>query len=399
MSAVAELTWTSQEGEPQLASLLQMAPLGIAECEPAGTICAVNPAFEQLTGIVFERTTSLHVLDLIAPGDRDEFERSLSELVKGRCENFQLSSMTAGGSACLRWNVWKLSAADGRRDRLMASVEQFPDSSGADHRLRQAARLEAVGRLAGGVAHDFNNLLTGILLYCDLLTSSMESSHRARKYAEEIRKASLQASGLVRQLQALTRPANLQPRLLSMNEIAEGIRNLLTRLIGPDIELQLRLDPALGMVQMDPTQAQQILLNLVLNSRDAMPQGGRIVVETRNCKMQVLTDTEPQNPASLACALLAVEDTGSGMDAYTRAHLFEPFFTTKGGKGTGLGLTNVHEIVTTSGGLAHVNSAPGRGTRISIFLPLAPESATNAENLNDFSPVKNGEVLSSAQKE
>jgi PAS domain S-box-containing protein len=399
MSAVAELTWTSQETEPQLAAVLRTAPLGIAECEPTGAITALNPAFEQLTRIVFERTRSHHLLDLIAPDDRDEFERSLRELLEGRCENFQFGCKSAGGSGPLRWNVWKISAANGLRDRLMASVEQFPDSSGADQRLRQAARLEAVGRLAGGVAHDFNNLLTGILLYCDLLMSSMESSHRARKYAEEIRTASLQAGGLVRQLLALTRPTNLQPRLLSINEIAEGVRHLLTRLIGPDIELQLRLDPALGMVQMDPTQAQQILLNLVLNSRDAMPQGGRIIVETRNCKMQILTDSEPQNPASLACAMLAVEDTGSGMDAHTRAHLFEPFFTTKGGKGTGLGLANVHEIVTTSGGLAHVSSAPGRGTRISIFLPLAPETVTSAENLDNFCPVKNGEVLSSAQKE
>src|SRR5579862_7504173 len=148
------------------------------------------------------------------------------------------------------------------------------------HQLLQADRLEAVGRLAGGVAHDFNNLLTGILLYCDLLMASIEPSHRARKYADEIRKAGMQASGLVRQLLSITRPPNFQPRLLSLNEIAEGMRNLLARLMGENIELTFQLDPTLVLIHLDPTQAQQILMNLVLNSRDAMPDGGKITVET-----------------------------------------------------------------------------------------------------------------------
>src|SRR5579864_3807924 len=164
------------------------------------------------------------------------------------------------------------------------------DIAGAGQRLRQAERLETVGRLAGGVAHDFNNLLTGVLLYCDLLMASIEPGHRARKYADEIRKAGMQATGLVRQLLALARPADSQPRLLSLNEIAEGMRNLLVRLIGENIELRLRLDSNLGLIKMDSTQAQQILLNLVLNARDAMPTGGQITIETRNGKVQVLTD-------------------------------------------------------------------------------------------------------------
>ena len=259
-----------------------------------------------------------------------------------------------------------------------------------------------MGRLAGGVAHDFNNLLTGVLLYCDLLMASIEPGHRARKYADEIRKAGVQASGLVRQLLAITRPPDFQPRLLSLNEVAEGMRNLLVRLIGENIELQFLLDPNLGLLKVDPTQIQQILLNLVLNARDAMPAGGgRILVETRNCRLQALTESVlgSSTHASLPCALLVVEDNGKGMDASTQAHMFEPFFTTKAGKGTGLGLATVHEIVSSNGGLIHVSSEVARGTRVSAVLPLAPESRRAYFSRTNLHPVTSGEVFSSREEE
>lgn len=262
--------------------------------------------------------------------------------------------------------------------KILPPIQEFEPTAGdaasiaaVEQRLRQAERLETVGRLAGGVAHDFNNLLTGILLYCDLLLASMEPLHRARRYAEEIRKAGMQATGLIRQLLAVARPSNSQPQLLSLNEVAEGMRNLLLRLIGENIELELKLDPNLGVVKMDPTQAQQILLNLVLNARDALPHGGTITVETRNCNIQVFSESPATSSrVSLPCALFMVEDNGVGMDDQTRAHLFEPFFTTKGGKGNGLGLASVHEIVTTNGGLICVDSEVGQGTRFSVLLPL-----------------------------
>lgn len=259
-------------------------------------------------------------------------------------------------------------------------------------RLLQAQKLEAVGRLASAVAHDFNNLLTGILLYCDLLTVSLEadsqadnlvtlkhaeSDRRVRKYAEEIRKAGLQGTSLIRQLLAVARPAQWESSLISLNETVGEMRELLTRLIGENIELRFEFDPALGFVKMGATEAQQILLNLVLNARDALPNGGQIAVQTRICRVQILSEFKAgiDHAASLPCALLAVTDNGGGMDAATREHLFEAFFTTKqAGKGTGLGLATVHDIVTRSGGLIHVESAPGRGTRMNILLPLAPPS-------------------------
>jgi signal transduction histidine kinase len=215
----------------------------------------------------------------------------------------------------------------------------------------------------------------------------------------------MQATGLVRQLLAVVKPANNDPRLLSLNEVAEGLKNLLARLIGENIELQFRLNPSLGFVRMDPTQAQQILLNLVLNARDAMPGGGVITVETSNCRMQIVSDstaahsTQDQRScsansganriASLPCVLFVVEDNGAGMDAVTRTHLFEAFFTTKPtGKGTGLGLATVHDIVTSNGGLIHVESTLGRGTRITVLLPLARQAEQNPQSIAESQKIE-----------
>jgi two-component system, cell cycle sensor histidine kinase and response regulator CckA len=193
---------------------------------------------------------------------------------------------------------------------------------------------------------------------------------------EEIRHAGMQATDLVRQLLAVARPTDSEPRSLSLNDIAEGMRNLLLRLIGENIRLEFRLDPNLGLVMTDHTQAQQILLNLVLNARDAMPGGGEIRIETGNCRVQILRGAEFRDKnALLPCVLLAVADDGSGMDAATRARIFEPFFTTKAARGTGLGLSTVKDIVTRNGGLIHVVSEPGRGTRVTVLLPLAPTSS------------------------
>jgi signal transduction histidine kinase len=217
--------------------------------------------------------------------------------------------MAAGRT--LHWKVWRVAGTNAANGYLVAMADDQAGGNAAEQHLRQSyirqsEGLQAVGRLAGGVAHDFNNLLTGVLLYCDLLMVSLEQGHRARKYADEIRKAGLQATGLVRQLLAVARPSSMQPQLLSLSGIAEGMRSLLDRLIGENIELIMRLDPNLGLVKMDPSHAQQILLNLVLNARDAMPRGGQITVETTQCSLQVLTGSpDAGKRAFQPCALLA----------------------------------------------------------------------------------------------
>jgi signal transduction histidine kinase len=227
----------------------------------------------------------------------------------------------------------------------------------------------------GGVAHDFNNLLTGIMLYCDLLIAGTEKDDRLRRHASEIRLAGEHGAALVQQLLTVVRKHVVEQKILLLNDTVSSMSNLLTRLIGEQIELLLDLEPQLWKVLLDPTQAQQIILNLVLNARDAIARGGRVIVSTRNCEQPT---REPGQMRRIVC--LSVSDSGCGMDANTQSRLFEPFFTTKDpGKGNGLGLATVYRIVHDSGGSILVDSEVGRGTRIEIVLPgmLAdPETPT-----------------------
>jgi two-component system, cell cycle sensor histidine kinase and response regulator CckA len=393
MSTATEITWTPRDSKSELNPLFENAPFAMAQCQRSGNIIALNSMLERML-----RNTSgiVRFGDLIPPDGRADAERMLAELFARQRDSFQIDSHTAGATGrSVRWTAWRVPGTNGNPDSALVWAEDSPRDLDAEQRLRQAERLEAVGRLAGGVAHDFNNLLTGVLLYCDLLMAHLEPCHRVRKYAEEIRKAGMQATGLVRQLLVVARPTNSEPRPLSLNEIADGMRNLLARLIGENIELKFQLDPNLGLIRMDPTQCQQILLNLVLNARDAMPGGGHITVETSNCKVQVLAETTPATgrAAVLPCALFVVADNGSGMDDATRSRLFEAFFTTKAGEGTGLGLATVHDIVTSNGGLIHVESAPACGARVSVLLPLVPEAVLRSSEFQNFCPETNREVL------
>jgi two-component system, cell cycle sensor histidine kinase and response regulator CckA len=245
-------------------------------------------------------------------------------------------------------------------DRLQTQTEQ---------QLREAHKMEAIGRLVGGVAHDFNNLLTGMVLCSELILAGLEENHRLRRFAEEIRKAGEQGAGLIQQLMAVARQRAIEPRLLCLNDVICEVRNLLMRLIGENIELVSELADDLGLVKIDLAQAQQIIMNLVLNARDAMPDGGRVTLSTRNCDGPIM-EREARNQFCDSWVSFVVCDTGCGMDAETLSRLFEPFFTTKKpGKGNGLGLATVHRIVTHEGGRVEVESEPGRGTRVLVHLP------------------------------
>jgi len=362
-------------------AVFQHAPVAVARCNPQGVLVDMNPAFERTLPRTLDRDLAgrrlLRLSELVSPEDRDQTELLLRDLLASRRDHIAIEPKIFPGHASAKWTAWRQPGCAGETDHALLIAEPSSGTVPLEESLLQTQRWEAVGRLAGGVVHDFNNLLTGVMLYCDLLLSSLDARDRRRRYAEEIRSAITQATGLVRQLLVFARPQATPVRALCLNEIAEGMRNLLTRLIGENITLDLHLDPELGVVKIDQAQAQQIFLNLVLNARDALPDGGRITVETSNCRFQPVAGTStPTALPAFPCVLLVVGDNGHGMDAATRQRLFEPFFTTKNaGQGTGLGLTTVRSIVASNRGLIHFESEPGRGTRAMILLPRASPSA------------------------
>jgi signal transduction histidine kinase len=261
-------------------------------------------------------------------------------------------------------------AADSLQQALQDLRGEMRRREDLEQQLLQSQKMEAVGRLAGGVAHDFNNLLTVILGYSEMLRDRVKTDPVALEYADEVRVASERASSLTNQLLAFSRRQVTMPRIVDLNELVGQIDKMLRRIIGEDLRLKTRLDAALPAVSVDPTHIDQVIMNLAVNSRDAMPNGGILTIETARVE---LTEKYAETHIDLRpglYAMLTVSDTGSGMDAATRARIFEPFFTTKEkGKGTGLGLSIVYGIVKQNGGEILVYSEPGRGTAFKIYLP------------------------------
>ncbi len=240
----------------------------------------------------------------------------------------------------------------------------------SEKQFRQSQKMEAVGRLAGGIAHDFNNLLTIIMGYSQVLLMELGSEHPLRGKIEETLKAGEKAASLIRQLLTFSSKQSTDPKILSLNTAVTSLENMLRRLIGEDVQFVIKLDPRNGRLRADQTQLEQVLVNLIVNARDAMPKGGTITIETAQVELtrSPVYHIAPLQPGSYV--RLAVSDTGCGMDIKTQSHIFEPFFTTKGeGKGTGLGLSTVYGIVTQCGGAIDVTSRVGHGTRFDLYFP------------------------------
>jgi PAS domain S-box-containing protein len=262
-----------------------------------------------------------------------------------------------------------------RNETVIGAVTTFMDVAerrSLERQLVQAQKMEAIGRLAGGVAHDFNNLLTIITGYSDLLLNEMQSGSQFRGHIEEVKKAADRAAALTRQLLAFGRRQILAPQVLNLNKIVADMDKMLRRLIGEDIDLVTKLEPALSQTKVDPGQVEQVIMNLAVNSRDAMSEGGKLTIETANAELDENYARRHAMAAPGPYVMLAVSDTGCGMDAETQSHIFEPFFTTKEqGKGTGLGLATVYGIVKQIGGEIWVYSEPAHGTTLKVYFPQA----------------------------
>jgi two-component system, cell cycle sensor histidine kinase and response regulator CckA len=289
--------------------------------------------------------------------------------------------------------------------KLWADVRVYPSGHGLsvyfqdasarkalEERSGQSQRMEALGRLAGGVAHDFNNLLTIIGGYSNMVLDGLDAKNPLRKEVEPIAEAAERASALTRQLLAFSRRQLLQPKIVDLNRLITKMNKMLRRVIGEDIELKLALRPDVGRIKADPGQIEQVIMNLAVNARDAMPSGGALSVITEN--REVVSGDGSPDLAEGSYVLLSISDTGTGMDPYTRAHIFEPFFTTKAkGKGTGLGLATVYGIVKQAGGDIQVDSEPGKGSWFRIYLPRTRKAPKGQRTETHRRPRRGSETI------
>ena len=383
----AEERRARRESEASYRTLVQKAPLGIYRSTPGGRFLSANTALVQILG--YDSADDLLALDMATDVYADAEERR--RLIEQDTYTDQVYDELEA--------TWK--KKDGTRIRVQLSVRahRSPESQveyyeafvrditaqrQLEAQLAQSQKMEAIGRLAGGVAHDFNNLLTVILSYSELVLEDLPGDSQQRDDIEQIRKAANGAGELTRQLLAFSRQQVLEPKVIDVNAAITSIERLLGRVLREDIKLQCTLATDVGTVRVDPGQLGQVIMNLAVNARDAMPKGGLLTIETGNVDLDedYLRAHAMAKPGQYV--MVAVTDTGMGMDAATQARIFEPFFTTKEiGKGTGLGLATVQGIVQQSGGFIWVYSEPGHGTCFKVYLPRVDEPVSTLGSESD----------------
>jgi two-component system, cell cycle sensor histidine kinase and response regulator CckA len=393
-----------RRAERQFRSLIEMGQDVITVLEGDGDVRFASPSVERVLGYAPGELVGSYLFELVHGDDAELLLQGFDQAIRspGQPRRVEYRMRHKGGG----WRTLEAIVTSFLHDPdvqgIVVNSRDVTERNEAEAALRasqqqllQAQKMDAVGRLAGGVAHDFNNLLTAIRGNAELLLMDLPEDAPEREEVDEIRRAADRAAALTRQLLAFSRRQVLQPRVLDLNAVVRDMEKMLRRLIGEDVELVAILDERLGRVRADPGQVEQVILNLVVNARDAMPAGGRLTVETRNDRLdEELKRTYPYVVPG-AYVMLAVTDTGHGMDAETRERAFEPFFTTKAaGRGTGLGLSTVYGIVKQSGGFIWIDSGLGRGTAVRIYLPPVEQpSPEPSDALPAISPARGAETV------
>jgi len=334
-----------------------------------------NRRLEVVTGYAPAALAGRLALDFIAPDARALLAEAIMQALATGYAEIEADLLTADGRTIpYHWTGVPLRNEKGEPTGLTGVGRDLTAYKNLEQQFRQAQKMEAIGRLAGGIAHDFNNVLTAITGYTELLLDDLGDDAAQRGDLEEIRAAAARAAGLTRQLLAFSRQQVLEPRVLDLNAVVAGMDKMLRRILGEDVELATALAANLGRIKADPGQIEQVILNLAVNARDAMPRGGKLTIETANAELDDAYAREHVTVVPGRYVMLAMSDTGTGIDAEIKAKMFEPFFTTKGpGKGTGLGLATVYGIVKQSGGNVWVYSEPGRGATFKVYLPGVDE--------------------------
>jgi PAS domain S-box-containing protein len=393
-----------RESEQSYRFLSEGIPHQVWTAQPDGKLDYVNQRTVNYFGRTQEQILGEGWQDVVHPKDLPGcIERWGWSLQTG--EPYEVSFRLRNADGPYRWHRGRATAghdSDGTITKWFGTNSDIEDQTAAEvalsaseEQLRQSQKMEAVGQLAGGVAHDFNNLLTAINGYSALALQRLEGPHPIKSYLEEVKKAGERAANLTRQLLAFGRKQILQPLALDLNGVVSDMNKMLRRLIGEDIVFATKLDTDLGKVMADPGQIEQVLVNLIVNARDAMPQGGNLTVETKNVELDEEYGSKHVGVTPGKYVLLAVSDTGEGMSEEVRQRVFEPFFTTKEkGKGTGLGLSTVYGIVNQSGGNIWIYSEPGRGTTFKVYLPeVECERREPAERVAEVAPRGGSETV------
>ncbi|HEV8393507.1 MAG TPA: PAS domain S-box protein [Vicinamibacterales bacterium] len=375
-----------------LNAVVEGTPAAVFVKDVAGRYLMINSIGARAFGLTIDEITGKHDYELFPPGIADEIiEHDRRVLQSGEPQTLEETATMRGVSRVFLTSRGVYRDAQGRIIGLVGFSRDITELKRLEQQFRQAQKMEAVGQLAGGIAHDFNNLLTAIIGFGEMAFNGLAPGDPNRELLSEIRRAGDRAANLTRQLLAFSRKQVLRPEVVSLNALLSEVIKLLQRLISEDIELVLSADDTLGLTRIDTGQFEQAVINLAVNARDAMPQGGRLAIATRNVEIDEAYASARQEVEPGSYVMVSVSDTGHGMDEETRARIFEPFFTTKPvGEGTGLGLAMVYGFVKQSGGHVEASSEPGIGTTFRIFLPRVFDAEATPVAAEELAPIPKG---------